>query len=188
MLGWRELAGEDAFHRALVDKTAYHAFAAPLAAGLRIASPAGDTEPAISWGCRMGVAFQGVDDLTDLVSSPEVTGKDGFKDILGGRLSLALFLLNQRTTNDGRDLLRSISGKGALDYTDRVELDRLVRAHDIVGGCVDYIRAEIEEARRITARSSYTIEAQDGMAAIEQGLHRHLEEIADSAPGSTVCP
>ena len=34
------------------------------------------------WGEHVGVAFQATDDLSDLVTAPSVTGKDGLRDLL----------------------------------------------------------------------------------------------------------
>src|SRR5262249_12579538 len=138
--------GGEVFRSLLVDKAAYQAFAAPFAGGLLFARPEADPAPALAWGCRMGAAFQGLDDLSDFVGDPAVTGKDNYRDVLEGRLSLALLLLMQRATLEERAFLSSVVGSRALVPADRVELDRLLQAHDVVAGCADFIRGEIAEA------------------------------------------
>lgn len=79
----------------LYDKGAFHTFVAPLIAGMRLGGSAcQETEALVeAWGRSAGLAFQGLDDLVDLVSDPFASGKDTFQDIREGRLSLPLVLL-----------------------------------------------------------------------------------------------
>jgi geranylgeranyl diphosphate synthase type I len=119
LLGFRGLGDdEEALRRELVDKTAYHAFAAPFGAGVRLGGA--DPERAIAWGCRVGLAFQAADDVADIASSPAVTGKDSLRDLLEGRPSLPLFFLRRRATGADRELL----DRGARQALHRVRLPR----------------------------------------------------------------
>lgn len=184
LLGFRGLGGDkEAFRRELVDKTAFHAFAAPFTAGLRLARPDGDAEPAIAWGCHVGLAFQGADDLADLVGSPAVTGKDGLRDLLQGRTSLPLFFLRERAAGKDCHFLDAIAGKHAMELGERVWLDDLLRACRVVEACAGWVRAEIAAAAGVRAASGFTAAAQEGMAAIEQGLLVYLDAVAASALG-----
>lgn len=182
LLGLRRLGdGEEALRRELIDKTAYQAFAAPFAAGLVLAQPGADRAEAIAWGCSMGLAFQALDDLTDLVAPPAVTGKDALRDLIEGRPSLPSFLLHARTTGDDRDLLESVAGKRAMEFGERARLDDLIRRHGIVKDCAAWVRAEVAEAGRSSAASSFTKAAKVGMAAVEQSLLHHLDEVVEEA-------
>jgi len=129
IVGWDQRSTYvGAFRTTTEDKAAYQSFAAPFASGLLLANPDGDAQKALAWGRHMGVAMQGLDDAADLVGDPAITGKDNFRDIVEGRLSLALMILLKAASPDERAFLRTVIGAGALEPSDRVELDRLLRA------------------------------------------------------------
>jgi geranylgeranyl diphosphate synthase type I len=177
LLGFRRLGGDEAaLRREIIDKTAYQAFAAPLAAGLILARAEADTKAAIAWGCSMGLALQTLDDLTDLVAPPALTGKDGLRNLLEGRPSLPLLLLHARTTGEDRDFLEATLGKKSMEFGERARLADLIKRYDIVEGCASWIRAEVAAAGQPGAAESFTNEAREGMAVVEQSLLEHLEE------------
>jgi geranylgeranyl diphosphate synthase type I len=181
LLGFRGLdEGEQALRRELVDKAAFHAFAAPFAAGLRLARE-GDAEAAIGWGSHLGLAFQGADDLVDLSGSPAVTGKDGLRDLLQGRPSLPLLFLRERATGEDREFVAAIVGKHAMDPGERARLDDVVRACGVVSASAGWVRAEIAAAARLREATSFAPAAQEGMAAIERGLVAYVDAIAARA-------
>ena len=188
LLGWRGLGDDDeALRRELIDKGAYHAFAAPFAAGLRLAGGAADAvdavdvKPAIDWGCRVGLAFQATDDLTDLVSSPAITGKDSLRDLLEGRPSLPLLLLKKSLAGDDREFLDALVGAKGVDFGERARLAHLVHHHSIVERCADYVRSEVAAAGKISAACGYAAGAREGMAAVERTMLAHLDEVAKEA-------
>ncbi len=182
LLGFRRLGDDEAaLRREILDKTAYQAFAAPFAAGLVLAREDADPAEAIAWGRSLGLAFQALDDLTDLVAPPASTGKDGLRNLLEGRPSLPLLFLHERTTGDDRDLVESIAGKKAMELGERARLADLIERHDIVAGCAAWVRAEIAVAARASVASGFTKEARDGMAAVEQSLLGHLDDVVAEA-------
>jgi geranylgeranyl diphosphate synthase type I len=182
LCGWRGLGDdEEALRRELVDKTAYHTFAAPFGAGLRLSSPAADPAPAIAWGCHMGLAFQAIDDLTDLVSPPTVTGKDAMRDLLEGRPSLPLLLLRRTAVGDEREFLDSLVGEKMMGHGERAQLERLIRKHAIVRRSADYVHTEIAEAARIGTAAGFAAPARDGMALLERSLRAYLDDVAAQA-------
>jgi geranylgeranyl pyrophosphate synthase len=182
LLGMRALGDdEEALRRELADKAAYHAFVAPHAAGLLLARPDADPAPAVAWGRHLGLAFQGADDLADLVGSPATTGKDGLRDLLEGRASLPLLFLRRSTTGDDRDLIDGLSARHTLAPGERAYLDQLVRSCHVVGACAGWIRAEVESAARAREAAGFTPAASEGLAAIERGLVAHLDRVAASA-------
>jgi len=175
LLGWRRIGDDDqTLRRLLIDKTAYQAFAAPFAAGLTLTKTGADVRPAIAWGCRMGLAFQVLDDLADLVASPAITGKDALRDMLAGRPSLPLLILHERTSGDERELLESLVGHGTMTGAERAELHRLVDRHRVVDACADYARKEIEGAG---PGEDFSPEGRAGMAAVAKFLGGHLTDI-----------
>ncbi|APR82961.1 Octaprenyl diphosphate synthase [Minicystis rosea] len=183
LLGFQGLGDdEDALRRELVDKTAFHAFAAPFAAGVRLASSSSvAAAAALAWGRRVGLAFQATDDLADLVSSPAVTGKDSLRDLLEGRPSLPLYFLRRRATGDARDLVDATIGRHTIEYGVRARIDDLLRELGVIGACISFARAELSEAAKLTETSGFTPQAREGMAAIERGLHAYLDVITANA-------
>lgn len=187
LLGFTGLGDDEAaLRRELVDKEAFHGFAAPFAAGVRLVegSAAGASVPpsaidhAIAWGSAVGLAFQATDDLADLVASPSVTGKDSLRDLLEGRPSVPLHFLRRRATGADRELLDSLTGKHVMEPGVRARLDDLVRDLGVVAASADYARAELEVAARIAAASGFAPAAREGMAAIERGLAAYLDALA----------
>lgn len=182
LLGFRRLGGDEAaLRRELIDKTAYQAFAAPFAAGLILTRQDADRTAAITWGCSMGLAFQTLDDLTDLVAPPALTGKDGLRNLLEGRPSLPLLLLHARTTGEDRAFLEATLGKKAMEFGERARLADLIKRYDIVDGCAAWIRAEVAVAAQPDRASSFAKEAREGMAVVEQSLLEHLDEVVKEA-------
>jgi len=175
VVGWKgeQHAELDAAHfRALMeDKSAHQAFAAPLAAGLLRVNPDADASAARAWGCRMGVALQALDDLADLVGNPAETGKDSFRDLIEGRLSLAVLLLLERATlPDEREFLSSVIGADVVTPPERRTLQRMLEAYDVVAACRAFVRDEIAAARAIADGAALPPAAREALAAIERGL------------------
>ncbi|MFO0728482.1 MAG: polyprenyl synthetase family protein [Myxococcota bacterium] len=185
LLGWRKIGDDEAvLRRALVDKTAYQAFAAPFAAGIALVNPDLDLQPAIAWGCRLGLAFQVLDDVADLIAPASVTGKDALRDMLEGRPSLPLLMLHERAQGEERRLLESLVGHGILAQSERAELYALVEKHQVVDACLDYVRREIEGSRALLS-PSWTERGRAGMEAVALGLTDHLENLrAEAARGA----
>jgi geranylgeranyl diphosphate synthase type I len=185
LLGLRGIGDdEEALRRELLDKAAFHAFVAPFAAGLLLARPGTDPDPAITWGCHLGLAYQGTDDLADLAGSPVTTGKDGLRDLLEGRTSLPLLFLRRRATPGDREFLDGLAARHAMEIGERILVDDLVRTCRVVEACTDWVRVEVAAAARAREASGFTRAACDGMAAIERGLVTYLDAVAASAlPG-----
>jgi geranylgeranyl diphosphate synthase type I len=183
LLGFQGLGDEDALRRELIDKAAFHGFAAPFAAGVRLAPGGADFEHAVAWGCRVGLAFQAADDLADLVSEPAVTGKDSLRDLLEGRPSLPLHFLRQRASGIDRELVDAVLGKHQLELGIRARIDDMVRDLGVVAACAEWVRAELADAGRINEASGYAKAAREGMTAIERGLSVYLDTLVASAEG-----
>ncbi len=178
LLGFRRLGDDEAaLRREILDKTAYQTFAAPFAAGLVLAREDADPAEAIAWGRSLGLAFQALDDLTDLVAPPAATGKDGLRNLLEGRPSLPLLFLHERTSGEDRELVESIAGKKTMEFGERARLSDLIARYDIVEGCAAWVRKEIAVAARASLASGFSTEAREGMAAVEQSLLGPLDEV-----------
>lgn len=177
LLGWKRLGDDEAaLRRALVDKTAYQTFAAPLAAGLALVRPDADVQPALAWGCRMGLAFQVLDDLADLVSPASVTGKDALRNLMEGHPSLPLLVLHQRAVGDDVEVLESAVGRGSVMPAERMAIDRMVSRYEVVDACADYVRRELAGCAAV-ADSALDGPLSDGLRRVARGLEAHLETV-----------
>lgn len=69
---------------------------------------AGKKEEAVlvEYGLNLGLAFQVIDDLLDLVGQPEVTGKPAFSDLREGRITLPLIAALQHSEPAARRELK----------------------------------------------------------------------------------
>jgi geranylgeranyl pyrophosphate synthase len=178
LLGFRGIADEDeAFRRELIDKAAYHGFAAPFAAGLCLASDDADPAPALAWGTHVGLAYQEARDLADLVASPADLGKDSLRDLLQGRASLPLLFLRRRAQGEDREQLDAICGRATLEMGERAWLDDLVRKEGVVEDCVAWVRDELAQAARVRESSGFRAFAREGMATIETILAGHVDHV-----------
>lgn len=79
-----------------------------------------------TFGTAFGMAFQIIDDVLDLASTPEALGKPVGNDIREGVYTLPLLLLLER---DGSDELRTLLTHDIDDHT----VDRIVKAIDAAG-------------------------------------------------------
>lgn len=182
LLGFRALDDSEATLRsALIDKTAFHSFAAPFAAGILLASPGADTARAMRWGEHVGVAFQATDDLTDLVSPPSVTGKDGLRDLLLGRPSLPLLLLREQLSEDDLAFVDAIAGKQVVAVGERGALHRIVEQSGVAAACAARIRAELQAAASIADAAGFPEPAREGMRLFERSLLAHADEVIADA-------
>lgn len=182
LLGVRGLGDdEEVLRRELIDKGAYHAFVAPLASGLLLARPDAEPGPAIAWGSHLGLAFQGADDLADLVGDPSTTGKDGLRDLLEGRASLPLYFLRRGTTGEDREFIDGLASRHVMDPGERAFLHRLLRRCQVVEACADWVRVEVAAAARARETSGFAPAASEGLAAIERGLAAYLDRVVERA-------
>jgi geranylgeranyl pyrophosphate synthase len=182
VVGWTSIGGDrsrDRFRAMMEDKAAHQAFAAPLVAGMVRARPEADASALAAWGLRMGVALQALDDLADLVGNPASTGKDSFRDLIEGRLSLAvLILLERATAPDEREFLSSVIGARVVEPPERRTLGRMLEAHQVVEACRAFVRDEISAARAIADGASLPPAAREALSAIEAGLGATVDALA----------
>ncbi len=181
LLGLRGLGDDETMFRSeLAGKSAYQTFAAPFGAGIRLALPRGEAEvqKGMDWGCLMGFAYQAVDDLSDILSPPSVTGKDNLRDLVEGRASLPLFLLQKRTEGEDRELLDSLVGKKRqLMFGERKYLNELLERYGILEAAATEATEAVRGAVKLRGESGFPAAAQQGMMAIEEGLLGHLAKV-----------
>lgn len=109
------------------------------------------------FGEKVGVAFQIADDVIDLVSDPEVTGKTPGTDLLEGVPTMPTLLLRERAKDGSLD----VTGKQILDYLDNKDLTEgdnlttvveLLRKHEVVEETRALAHSWIESANTHLAR------------------------------------
>jgi len=168
---------------ALLDKTGYYGFVAPLTAGLRLGGGACEEieQAASEWGEHVGIAFQAIDDLKDIVGDPLITGKDVLQDIREGAPSLPLFMLRQRCSQDEwAEALPVLSTGGLLSYSERVMLGTLIDEHRIVKACKDFVASELEAATAVVGKVPHGNDFLcSGMHSLINDLYEHLDAQRD---------
>ena len=151
--GWdgpaEDLSAGD-FRRVLLDKGGHHSITAPLVAGWRLCWSS-VPESLVSWGDHVGLAFQGLDDLQDILESPATLGKDSLQDLREGRLSLVGHLLREQLSDDEWAELTPSLGRGVMPAEVRMRLFRLFQRHQLVERGLAIVRHELDDARRCAA-------------------------------------
>lgn len=93
------------------------------------------SEPVNTYGEKVGVAFQLVDDVLDMSSNPELTGKVPGTDLRAGVATLPLLKLRERAASNAADaeLLAQIENQvvGAHDVNAGSDLVAALREHDV---------------------------------------------------------
>jgi heptaprenyl diphosphate synthase len=117
----------------LADKTG-SLIAAAAQAGVIFSNAPSEYEAAVvEYGEKVGIAFQLVDDVIDLSTAPEQTGKVPGTDIKAGVVTLPLLILRERAADDAASaaLLERIE-RGAKNDEDTADFDLAIaelRAH-----------------------------------------------------------
>jgi octaprenyl-diphosphate synthase len=86
-----------------------------------------DPEPFGRYGRNLGIAFQLIDDLLDLVGDPAVTGKPTFEDFAEGKCTYPYLLLFQQLPPTEREQLKGLYRRTPTDRERRWILEQLER-------------------------------------------------------------
>lgn len=120
------------------------------------------------WGLALGLCFQLMDDLIDVLSDSDTLGKPSGSDVAQGKRTLmVIHALNQPPSQSKDDLL-AVLGKG-----DTVNAEQIASAHKALEdlGSIDYARARAE---------SYHRNAHDCLDRLPDGpAMRALRELTD---------
>jgi geranylgeranyl diphosphate synthase type I len=120
------------------------------------------------WGLALGLCFQLMDDLIDVLSDSDTLGKPSGSDVAQGKRTLmVIHALNQPPSQSKDDLL-AVLGKG-----DTVNSEHVARAHKALEdlGSIDYARSRAE---------SYHRNAHDCLDRLPDGpAMRALRELTD---------
>ena len=124
------------------------------------------------YGERVGVAFQLADDVIDLTSPAEVTGKTPGTDLREGVPTMPTLLLRARVA----------SGEGSTEDAELVALlDGDLSSDEVLAGVVERLRRHdvVEETRQVATR--WAREAVDQVAGLPEGpVRAALESFANA--------
>ena len=90
-------------------------------------------EALATYGERIGIAFQIIDDSLDFAADPTRLGKAIGHDLLEGKRTLPLIVTLDRATDDERARILEALGRPGLQDADVAEVHRLVKVYDGVG-------------------------------------------------------
>lgn len=102
----------------------------------------------VDYGTQLGIAFQAVDDVLDLIGDPKTTGKGSLSDLKEGRLTLPLIIAAERepgVTGLLQELMMSPEDSAAAAEIRFAVLDAVSRA-DATQECVAFARRCAEKA------------------------------------------
>lgn len=97
--------------------------------------PEGESEALRLFGSEIGIAFQLLDDVLDVVGPPERTGKARGTDLLDGTVNLPLIRARERDPQLGRISLRDLDAADAEQVCDRI----------VATGATEAVRREARE-------------------------------------------
>lgn len=175
------LPGEDPvefYIEVLADKTGSLIGAAAQAGVIFSDADAAYEQPLHTFGEKVGVAFQLLDDVIDLSPDPAATGKVPGTDLRAGVSTMPLLLLRQATDAPSRDLLSRID-EGLARVADGAPAE-LLDPH------IDALRSHPATERTLELAASWSKAANDAIAplprgAIKDALHRFADAMVDRA-------
>jgi octaprenyl-diphosphate synthase len=128
-----------------------------MSACCRIGGLAGGLAPAAAealatYGERIGIAFQIIDDSLDFAADPARLGKAIGHDLLEGKRTLPLIVTLDRATAEERARILKALGRPGRQETDVAEVHRLVKVYDGVGYSVGRALSYVETGVAALAR------------------------------------
>ena len=117
---------EDTYYKVIDQKTAeLYRSGCELAAHLAGAD-ADRTQAFGTFGRELGHAFQIIDDCLDLSGEEDVVGKSLGTDLGGGKMTLPLIFLRERSPTEGAECLREVVGQGSSDAAQWSRINELL--------------------------------------------------------------
>ena len=164
----REWVSEDEYITMIHGKTAAM-FLTCAEIGSHLAGADPDTMQCMhDWGLALGLCFQLMDDLIDVLSDTDTLGKPSGSDVAQGKRTLMIIHALNQPSSESKDDLLAVLGKG-----DTVNSEQIARAHKALEdlGSIDYARARAE---------SYHRNAHDCLDRLPDGpAMRALRELTD---------
>ena len=97
------------------------------------------------WGLALGLCFQLMDDLIDVLSDSDTLGKPSGSDVAQGKRTLMVIHALKQPPSQSKDDLLAVLGKG-----DNVTAEQVARGHQALHdlGSIDYAKAKAEAYHR----------------------------------------
>ena len=97
------------------------------------------------WGLALGLCFQLMDDLIDVLSDSDTLGKPSGSDVAQGKRTLMVIHALRQPTSQAKDDLLAVLGKG-----DNVTAEQVARGHQALHdlGSIEYAKAKAEAYHR----------------------------------------
>ena len=146
--------GDDALAHYLsvvADKTGSLIATAALFGAKMAGAPVDVQETLSEFGERIGAAFQLSDDIIDIASETDDSGKTPGTDLREGVPTLPT-LIALRSTDAGSERLRSLLAKPLTDDAELDEALTLLRAHPAMAEARSYVQAEADAASALLAK------------------------------------
>ena len=97
------------------------------------------------WGLALGLCFQLMDDLIDVLSDSDTLGKPSGSDVAQGKRTLMVIHALKQPPSDSKDDLLAVLGKG-----ENVTAEQVAKGHQALHdlGSIDYAKAKAESYHR----------------------------------------
>jgi octaprenyl-diphosphate synthase len=115
-----------------------------------------------NYGLNLGTAFQLVDDLLDFTSNDDALGKAAGVDLLGGKVTLPLIYLIERSS-EGREMVETVIREGNYESVRREDLLSAVNSH---GGCLEQAKARADQFAEAASAALDELPASDYLDAL----------------------
>ena len=141
----REIVSEEEYIEMINGKTAAM-FLTCAEVGSHLAGADSDTIQCMhDWGLALGLCFQLMDDLIDVLSDSDTLGKPSGSDVAQGKRTLMVIHALRQPSSQSKDDLLDVLGKG-----DDVTADQVMLAHKALHdlGSIDYARTKAESYHR----------------------------------------
>jgi len=160
----------------LADKTGSLIAAAAQAGVIFSNAPAHYEAVMVTFGEKVGVAFQLQDDVIDLSANPDDTGKVPGTDLRAGVKTMPYLLLARETDAASQDLLSRIDA-GVVAIADGAD-------PAILDAAIDDLRLHPATARTVELAEAWAREAVEALAVLPDGpvreaLHRFADAVID---------
>ncbi len=134
----------DVIHR----KTATLFEAAAVLAGVLGEVPLAQQEALATFGLKLGIAFQMLDDLLDYEGDPELLGKNLGDDLAEGKVTLPLIITIERSAPPIQIQLKSLIRTGARQATDLPFAQHALHTTGALATCHTIAQQHLKEALR----------------------------------------
>ena len=158
---------EDAYLSSIAGKTAALMATACRIGGLTASAPRPAIEALTAYGQRIGMVFQIVDDILDVVATEEELGKPAGNDLVEGVYTLPV--IRALADADAGQALRRLLG-GPVDAATVEQARALVRADGAVGSALEVARRYAGEAERELDRLVDACDGQTQARAVAESL------------------